>query len=66
MRDGKIAQAGKFKDLLQQNIGFEALVGAYNQALEYILNAESSSRLSLMSPECNNKITADQFKSISK
>lgn len=66
MQDGKIAQAGKFKDLLQQKIGFEALVGAHSQALESILNAESSSRLPSMSLECNSESTADQFESISK
>ncbi|CAL5032421.1 unnamed protein product [Urochloa decumbens] len=46
MRDGKIVQTGKFDELLQQNIGFDAIVGAYSQALESVKNAESSSRIS--------------------
>lgn len=66
MQDGRIAQAGKFQDLLQQNVGFEALVGAHSQALESILNAESSSRLSSISPECKSQSTTDQFGSINK
>ncbi|KAJ0970834.1 hypothetical protein J5N97_018793 [Dioscorea zingiberensis] len=45
MQNGRIAQAGKFDELLQQNIGFEVLVGAHSQALESILNAENSSRV---------------------
>lgn len=44
MQNGRIAQAGKFEDLLQQNIGFELLVGAHSQALESIVTAENSSR----------------------
>ncbi|TVU03897.1 hypothetical protein EJB05_50545 [Eragrostis curvula] len=43
--DGKIVQKGKFDELLQQNIGFEAIVGAHSQALESVVNAESSSRI---------------------
>ncbi|PHU04632.1 ABC transporter C family member 5 [Capsicum chinense] len=46
MRNGRIAQAGTFEELLKQNIGFEVLVGAHNQALESILTVESSSRVS--------------------
>uniref|UniRef100_A0A8I6WW52 ABC transporter C family member 13 n=2 Tax=Hordeum vulgare subsp. vulgare TaxID=112509 RepID=A0A8I6WW52_HORVV len=45
MQDGKIVQKGTFHDLLQQNIGFEAIVGAHNQATESVINAESSSRI---------------------
>jgi ATP-binding cassette subfamily C (CFTR/MRP) protein 1 len=45
MQDGKIVQRGKFDDLLQQNIGFEAIVGAHSQAIESVINAESSSRI---------------------
>ena len=45
MQDGKIVQKGKFDELLQQNIGFEAIVGAHSQALESVMNAESSSRI---------------------
>lgn len=37
-------QAGKFEELLKQNIGFEVLVGAHNEALESILSIEKSSR----------------------
>ncbi|KAK3430193.1 hypothetical protein EUGRSUZ_E01720, partial [Eucalyptus grandis] len=44
MRDGRIAQAGKFEDLLKQNSGFEVLVGAHSKALESILTVENSSR----------------------
>ncbi|XP_020261320.1 putative ABC transporter C family member 15 isoform X1 [Asparagus officinalis] len=46
MQNGRIAQAGKFDELLSQNIGFEVLVGAHSQALESIFNAENSSRAS--------------------
>lgn len=46
MQNGRIAQAGTFEELLKQNIGFEVLVGAHNQALESILTVESSSRTS--------------------
>ncbi|GJN03119.1 hypothetical protein PR202_ga20528 [Eleusine coracana subsp. coracana] len=46
MQDGKIVQKGKFDDLLQQNIGFEAIVGAHSQALESVTNAESTSGMS--------------------
>ncbi|XP_009768405.1 putative ABC transporter C family member 15 isoform X1 [Nicotiana sylvestris] len=46
MQNGRIAQAGTFEELLKQNIGFEVLVGAHNQALESILTVESSSRVS--------------------
>ncbi|WVZ86891.1 hypothetical protein U9M48_033606 [Paspalum notatum var. saurae] len=45
MQGGKIVQKGKFDELLQQNIGFEAIVGAHSQALESVINAESSSRI---------------------
>lgn len=44
MQNGRIAQAGRFEELLKHNIGFEALVGAHNQALESILTVENSSR----------------------
>lgn len=37
MKNGRIAQAGKFEELLQENVGFEMLVGAHSQALESIL-----------------------------
>jgi len=45
MQDGKIVQKGTFDDLLQQNIGFEAIVGAHSQAIESVVNVESSSRI---------------------
>lgn len=38
MKNGRIAQAGKFQELLQENIGFEMLVGAHSQALESVLS----------------------------
>jgi hypothetical protein len=44
MQDGKIMQKGKF-DELQQNIGFEVIIGAHSQALESVTNAESTSRI---------------------
>ncbi|KAL3356244.1 hypothetical protein AABB24_017098 [Solanum stoloniferum] len=44
MQNGRIGQAGTFEELLKQNIGFEVLVGAHNQALESILTVENSSR----------------------
>ncbi|KAL2319480.1 hypothetical protein Fmac_028449 [Flemingia macrophylla] len=47
MQNGRVAQAGKFEDLLKQNIGFEVLVGAHSKALESILVAEKSSRTNL-------------------
>ncbi|KAF8651897.1 hypothetical protein HU200_063096 [Digitaria exilis] len=45
MQDGKIVQKGNFDELLQQNIGFNAIVGAHSKALESVINAESSSRM---------------------
>ncbi|XP_031394506.1 putative ABC transporter C family member 15 [Punica granatum] len=44
MRDGRIAQAGTFEELMKQNTGFEVLVGAHNHALESILTIENSNR----------------------
>ena len=44
MQNGRIAQAGTFEELIQQNIGFEVLVGAHNEALESVLSVESSSK----------------------
>ncbi|KAI3900401.1 hypothetical protein MKW92_028247 [Papaver armeniacum] len=44
MQEGKIIQAGRFEELLKQNIGFELLVGAHSEALNTILNVENSSR----------------------
>ncbi|XP_019082507.1 PREDICTED: ABC transporter C family member 9-like [Camelina sativa] len=44
MQNGRVMQAGKFEELLKQNIGFEVLVGSHNVALESILSIEKSSR----------------------
>ncbi|KAK9145227.1 hypothetical protein Sjap_005130 [Stephania japonica] len=44
MQNGRIAQAGRFEELLKQNIEFELLVGAHCGALEQVMTAESSSR----------------------
>ncbi|KAI3911545.1 hypothetical protein MKW92_052414 [Papaver armeniacum] len=43
MQQGNIIQAGRFDELLKQNIGFELLVGAHTEALESINNVENSS-----------------------
>ncbi|GAA0139823.1 ATP-binding cassette [Lithospermum erythrorhizon] len=51
MKNGRISQAGTFEELMQQNIGFEVLVGAHNQALESIVTVEKASR----EPECATK-----------
>ncbi|KAI3955754.1 hypothetical protein MKW98_006114, partial [Papaver atlanticum] len=45
MQEGKIIQAGRFEELLKQNVGFELLVGAHSEALNTILNVENSSRM---------------------
>uniref|UniRef100_A0A1D1Z236 ABC transporter C family member 9 n=2 Tax=Anthurium amnicola TaxID=1678845 RepID=A0A1D1Z236_9ARAE len=45
MKNGRITQAGRFEELLQENVGFEMLVGAHSQALESILAAGNSHRL---------------------
>ena len=45
MQDGKIIQTGKFDELLQQNIGFDTIMGAHSKALESVINAKSSSRI---------------------
>jgi ATP-binding cassette subfamily C (CFTR/MRP) protein 1 len=44
MQNGRIAQSGTFQELMKQNIGFELLVGAHNEALESVLTVESTSR----------------------
>ncbi|KAL9831507.1 ABC transporter C family member 9 [Arabidopsis thaliana] len=41
MQNGRVMQAGKFEELLKQNIGFEVLVGAHNEALDSILSIEN-------------------------
>ncbi|CAN0890516.1 ABC transporter C family member 9 [Linum grandiflorum] len=43
MQNGRIVQTGKFDQLVQQNdVGFEALVGAHSDALESVLAVENS------------------------
>lgn len=59
MENGKIAQAGTFEDLLKQNIGFEVLVGAHNQALESILTVETTSRTDHATEECESNPEPD-------
>ncbi|KAL6874374.1 hypothetical protein ACP4OV_013394 [Aristida adscensionis] len=59
MQDGKIVQKGKFDELLQWNIGFEVIVGAHIQALESVVNAESSSRM--FSDNQNTADSDDEF-----
>ncbi|KAJ7961836.1 ABC transporter [Quillaja saponaria] len=51
MQNGRIAQAGRFEELLRQNTGFEVLVGAHSQALESILTVENSGRTGNPTPE---------------
>lgn len=58
MQNGRIAQAGRFEELLKQNIGFEVLVGAHSDALESILTVENSSRTS-SSPAGDDEPNAD-------
>lgn len=45
MKNGRIAQAGRFEELLQESEGFEVLVGAHSQALESVRAAESSPQM---------------------
>ena len=63
MQNGRITQAGKFEELLKQNIGFEVLVGAHSQALDSILTVENSSKTSSLHPtladESNNSNTTE-------
>ncbi|WOG81431.1 hypothetical protein DCAR_0100578 [Daucus carota subsp. sativus] len=44
IQNGRIAQVGKFEELLNQNIGFEVLVGAHSQALNSVVTVENASR----------------------
>nr|QEY08339.1 ATP-binding cassette sub-family C member 15 [Crocus sativus] len=67
MHNGRIAQAGRFDELLRQNIGFELLVGAHSQALELITNAENSSRTTKTGDgESDVETENTQFESIEK
>ncbi|XP_062174169.1 putative ABC transporter C family member 15 isoform X2 [Alnus glutinosa] len=58
MQNGRIAQAGRFEELLKQNIGFEVLVGAHSEALESILTVENSSKTS-PSPTADDESNID-------
>ena len=60
MQNGRIAQAGRFEELLKQKIGFEVLVGAHSEALESILTVENSSRTS-QSPTADDESDADSI-----
>ncbi|KAK1385958.1 ABC-type xenobiotic transporter [Heracleum sosnowskyi] len=44
IQNGRIAQVGRFEELLNQNIGFEVLVGAHSQALNSVVTVETASR----------------------
>lgn len=65
MKNGRIAQVGKYEELLRQNIEFEALVGAHSNALQLVSNAETSSKSSTATaaekgiPEESNKNNSD-------
>lgn len=39
MKNGKIEQAGRFPELMQQNRGFQSLVGAHREALQAVIEA---------------------------
>ncbi|KAL5715205.1 ATP-binding cassette sub- C member 9 [Ranunculus cassubicifolius] len=58
MQNGEITQAGKFEELLKQNIGFEILVGAHNQALESVCTIENTSR-TFQRPSSNSEANTD-------
>ncbi|KAK4592482.1 hypothetical protein RGQ29_016861 [Quercus rubra] len=58
MQNGRIAQAGQFKELMKQKIGFEILVGAHSQALDSIISVENSSRTS-QSPTADDELNTD-------
>lgn len=59
MQNGIITQAGRFEELLQQNIGFEVLVGAHSQALESILTVENTGKTFHDSTESNTDPTSN-------
>ncbi|CAM8979802.1 unnamed protein product [Rhodiola kirilowii] len=60
MQNGRIAQAGKFEQLLTENTGFEILVGAHSQALESILTIESTCKASqTLIPQDESAISAN-------
>lgn len=58
MQNGRIAQAGTFDELLNQNTGFGILVGAHSQALESVLKVENSKRMS-QTPASDAKSNTD-------
>ena len=43
MQNGKITQAGKYDEILQEGTGFETFVSAHNQALDSIFTVENLS-----------------------
>ncbi|CAA6673812.1 unnamed protein product [Spirodela intermedia] len=45
MKNGRISQAGRFEELLQENVGFEVLVGAHSQALGSVLAVGNSPQI---------------------
>lgn len=59
MQNGRIAQAGRFDELLKQSIGFEVLVGAHSQALESIVTLEGSSKTSDQDPQTDRESNTD-------
>lgn len=61
MQNGRIAQAGTFENILRQNTGFEALVGAHSEALQSILTIENSSRLSQDPAHSDSDSNADSL-----
>ncbi|XP_024044072.1 putative ABC transporter C family member 15 isoform X2 [Citrus sinensis] len=63
MENGRIAQAGRFEELLKQNIGFEVLVGAHSQALESVLTVETSSRTS-QDPTPESELNSDSTSNV--
>ncbi|GMJ00772.1 ATP-binding cassette C9, multidrug resistance-associated protein 9 [Hibiscus trionum] len=54
MQNGRIAQAGTFEELLEQNIGFEVLVGAHKRALKSVLTVENSNK-TFLDPESDGE-----------
>lgn len=69
MQNGRIEQAGTFSELLKQNVGFEALVGAHSEALESVLAVENSRRTSQdpePDDESNTESTSNSNSSLSQ
>ena len=59
MQNGKITQAGRFEELMQQDIGFEVLVGAHSQALESIMTVGSTGRTISQDSTVDNESNTD-------